>query len=54
MKLVRNGKMSYLQPVGLGDGIVAGFSTRNGGTSRSPYNSLNLGLNTEDHLPNVE
>ncbi|WP_303721370.1 peptidoglycan editing factor PgeF [Malonomonas rubra] len=54
MKLVRNGKMSFLQPSGLEDGIVAGFSARNGGVSRPPYNSLNLGLNTEDHLPNVE
>lgn len=54
MKLVRNGKLSFLQPAGLAAGIVAGFSTRNGGVSRAPYNSLNLGLNTEDHLPNVE
>lgn len=54
MKLVRNGKLTYLQPSGLEEGIAAGFSTRNGGVSRPPYNSLNLGLNTEDHLPNVE
>ena len=54
MKLVRNGKISYLQPMGLTDGIVAGFSTRNGGVSRAPYNSLNLGLNTDDMLANVE
>jgi len=54
MKLVRNGKISYLQPHGLSDGIVAGFSTRNGGVSRAPYNSLNLGLNTEDIQANVD
>ncbi len=54
MKLVRKGKLSYLQPNGLADGFVAGFSTRNGGVSRVPYNSLNLGLNTEDLLANVE
>jgi len=53
MKLVRNGKLSYLQPAGW-DGVEAGFSTRNGGVSRSPYNSLNLGLNTEDQLASVE
>lgn len=54
MKLVRNGKLSYLQPAGLPDGIVAGFSTRNGGVSRAPYNSLNLGLNTEDLQASVD
>lgn len=54
MKLVRNGKLSYLQPSGLTEGMVAGFSTRNGGVSRAPYNSLNLGLNTEDQLANVD
>jgi len=54
MKLVRQGKLSYLQPVGLEAGLVAGFSTRNGGVSRAPYNSLNLGLNTEDLLASVE
>jgi len=54
MKLVRNGKISYLQPAGLTGGILAGFSTRNGGVSRAPYNSLNLGLNTEDLQASVE
>jgi YfiH family protein len=54
MKLVRNGKLSYLQPTGLAEGLVAGFSTRNGGVSRPPYHSLNLGLNTEDHPASVE
>ena len=54
MKLVRNGKLSYLQPGGLAEGIAAGFSTRNGGVSRAPYNSLNLGLNTEDLQASVD
>lgn len=54
MKLVRSGKISYLQPQGLSSSIVAGFTTRNGGVSRSPYNSLNLGLGTDDLLANVE
>lgn len=54
MKQVRQGKISYLQPAGLSSDLVAGFSTRNGGTSRAPYNSLNLGLNTEDNPANVE
>ena len=54
MKLVRKGKISYLQPTKLPDGLVAGFSTRNGGVSRPPYNSLNLGLGTDDQLGNVE
>ena len=54
MKLVRNGKLTCLQPTGVDGGIVAGFSTRNGGVSRAPYNSLNLGLNTEDQPAQVE
>jgi len=54
MKLVRQGKISYLQPTALSTGLVGGFSTRNGGVSRPPYNSLNLGLNTDDHLAQVE
>lgn len=54
MKFVRQGKISYLQPAGLSDGYVAGFSSRNGGVSRAPYNSLNLGLNTADLQASVE
>lgn len=55
MKLVRKGKISYLQP-GWAErhGLAAGFTTRNGGVSRPPYNSLNLAFNTEDAAPNVE
>jgi YfiH family protein len=54
MKLVRRGKISYLQPEQLSTDLIAGFSTRNGGVSRSPYNSLNLGLGTDDLLASVE
>lgn len=54
MKLARNGKISFLRPVGLKEGIVGGFSTRNGGVSRAPFNSLNLGMNTQDYLANVD
>lgn len=54
MKLVRSGKISYLQPRQLSGTIVAGFTTRNGGISRPPYNSLNLGMGTEDSPANIE
>jgi polyphenol oxidase len=56
MKLARQGKINYLQPqwAAAGEGIEAGFTTRNGGVSRPPYNSLNLGFNTDDPRYNVE
>lgn len=54
MKLVRKGKTSYLQPNALYAGLTAGFSTRNGGVSRPPYHSLNLGTNTDDLKAHVE
>jgi hypothetical protein len=55
MKLVRKGKISYLQPGWAQDApVYAGFTTRNGGVSRPPYNSLNLGYNTDDARHNVE
>ena len=55
MKLVRQGKINYLQPTwAVGLPVKAGFTTRNGGVSRPPYNSLNLGTNTEDAPYNVE
>ncbi len=55
MKLARQGKISFLQPDWAREGVVqAGFTTRNGGVSRPPYNSLNLGYNTEDPRHNVE
>lgn len=54
MKTVRQGKISYLQPGWAGGGIVAGFTTRNGGSSRPPFNSLNLGFHTGDQQAAVE
>jgi polyphenol oxidase len=55
MKIARQGKISYLQPSwAAGKKLSAGFTTRNGGVSRPPYNSLNLGYNTEDPRHNVE
>ena len=55
MKLTKQQKLSYLQPGWAIDGPVqAGFTTRNGGVSRPPFNSLNLGFNTEDPRHNVE
>ncbi|HKJ05795.1 MAG TPA: peptidoglycan editing factor PgeF [Geopsychrobacteraceae bacterium] len=55
MKLSRQEKITYLQPAGIkGQGLVAGFTTRNGGVSRAPYNSLNLGFNTDDQQVHVE
>jgi YfiH family protein len=54
MKSVRQGKLSYLQPGWAGSGILAGFTTRNGGVSRAPFNSLNLGFNTGDQQAAVE
>lgn len=55
MKIVRQAKINYLQPSWVTDSALkAGFSTRNGGVSRPPYNSLNLGYNTEDPRYNVE
>lgn len=52
MKLARKGKINYLQPSW--DGVSAGFTTRNGGVSRPPYNSLNLAYNTDDARYHVE
>ncbi|MFC1538765.1 peptidoglycan editing factor PgeF [Candidatus Latescibacterota bacterium] len=37
-----------------GKNVVCGFTTRNGGVSSSPFNSLNLGFNTPDESANVE
>ena len=35
------------------EGVVAGFSTRHGGVSNGPFDSLNLGLSTEDEKEKV-
>lgn len=55
MNLTKHGKISCLQATwSEGQPMVAGVTTRNGGISRPPYNSLNLGTNTEDAEYNVE
>lgn len=55
MKTIRQGKISYLQPAwAAGAQLVAGFTTRHGGVSRAPFNSLNLGTNTDDSWAHVE
>lgn len=54
MKNLRQGKIAYFRPDWVGKEIDAGFTTRNGGVSRPPYNSLNLGFGTDDQKHNVE
>ncbi len=55
MKTVKQGKISYLQPSWVDSEVmVAGFTTRNGGSSRPPFNSLNLGFNSGDNETQVE
>lgn len=55
MKTKRLGKISYLEPAwAAGMPLAAGFTTRHGGVSRAPFNSLNLGTNTGDNPANVE
>ena len=56
MELKKAGKIHYLEPslfAGTGT-AAAGFTTRHEGVSRSPYNSLNLGLNTLDSPHSVQ
>lgn len=55
MELVKYGKINFVQAGwSAGDKLIAGVTTRNGGVSRPPYNSLNLGMNTDDAVYNVE
>jgi len=55
MKTTRQAKISYLQPEWAVDQpLVTGFTTRHGGVSRAPFNSLNLGTNTNDQAAHVE
>ncbi len=54
MEMKRTGRVQYLAPDSCGYGIVQGFTTRHEGVSRPPYNSLNLGFNTEDSPHNIE
>lgn len=55
MKQSKNGKIHCIEPelISSLSGIAAGFTTRHEGVSRPPYNSLNLGLNTNDSPHNV-
>ena len=55
MEMTKAGKVHYLEPALLARaGIsVQGFTTRNEGVSRAPYNSLNLGANTLDSSNSV-
>lgn len=56
MEQKKHGKIHYLEPefVAASPGVVAGFTTRHEGVSRPPYNSLNLGINTNDSSHNVQ
>lgn len=55
MLMKRTGRIHYIQ--GEFDGpqsTIQGFTTRHEGVSRTPYNSLNLGTNTQDQAHSVE
>lgn len=56
MEQKKHGKIHYLEPgfASASHDVVAGFTTRHEGVSRPPYNSLNLGLNTNDSPHNVQ
>ncbi len=57
MEIIRSGRIHYCAPHFDSTAVAAtvqGFTTRHEGVSRPPYNSLNLGMNTDDSPPNVE
>lgn len=55
MQLQRIGRIQYIEVEFPGASCsIQGFTTRHEGVSRPPYNSLNLGLNTQDQQANVE
>ncbi len=56
MEIIRTGRVHYLAPYfeKKEPATVQGFTTRHEGVSRPPFNSLNLGFNTEDSPHNVE
>ena len=56
METTRIGRIHYLAPSfeTTSPVTIQGFTTRHEGISRPPYNSLNLGMNTEDSPHNVE
>ncbi|MGK2904910.1 MAG: peptidoglycan editing factor PgeF [Desulfuromonadales bacterium] len=55
MITVKHGKFHYLQPAWAGQSnLASGFTMRNGGSSRPPFNSLNLGFGSGDQPSQVE
>lgn len=56
MEVIRTGRIHHLAPCfeTTNPVSVQGFTTRHEGVSRPPYNSLNLGTNTDDSPHNVE
>jgi len=55
MQMKRTGRIQYIDgEFGSSACSVQGFTTRHEGVSRTPYNSLNLGSNTQDQNHNVE
>lgn len=55
MQINRIGRIQYVEVEFKGSSCsVQGFTTRHEGVSRPPYNSLNLGMNTQDQQSNVE
>jgi YfiH family protein len=55
MQLNRIGRIQFIEVDFPGSSCsTQGFTTRHEGVSRPPYNSLNLGMNTQDQQANVE
>lgn len=56
MEIIRTGRIHHLAPrfETAAPCSIQGFTTRHEGVSRPPYNSLNLGVNTDDSPHNVE
>lgn len=55
MQINRIGRIQYVEVDFPGSPCsIQGFTTRHEGVSRPPYNSLNLGMNTQDQQANVE
>lgn len=55
MLMKRSGRIHYIQAEFDGpQATIQGFTTRHEGVSRTPYNSLNLGTNTQDQAHSVE
>ncbi len=55
MQMNRIGRIQYVEVDFPGSACsIQGFTTRHEGVSRPPYNSLNLGMNTQDQQANVE